>query len=38
VITYYKYHGTEIRMSQKYDEKNPAWSAVTYYESERVGI
>ncbi len=35
-ITYYNYYGTTISMSQKYDEKKSAWSAVTTYEGDRV--
>lgn len=35
-ITYYNYYGTTISMSQKYNEKKSAWSAVTTYEGDRV--
>ena len=35
-ITYYNYYGTVVSMSQKYDEKKSAWSAVTNYEGDRV--
>ena len=35
-ITYYSYYGTEISMTQKFDEKKSAWSAVTTYEGDRV--
>ena len=35
-ITYYSYYGTEISMTQKFDEKKSAWSAVTSYEGDRV--
>ena len=35
-ITYYSYYGTAISMTQKFDEKKSAWSAVTTYEGDRV--
>lgn len=35
-VTYYIYGGTEISMSQEYDEKKSSWGAVTNHEGERV--